>query len=149
MMIRCRCSRNIRWKAIWAACSTRRYNNLVTLTLSGAQLLDVLEQQWLNQPRARILQISSGFSYQWDASKPPGQRIVAGSVRLDGRPVVPAANYRITVNSFLAGGGDNFALFKLGHEARTGIMDVDAFEQFLAGNPTFEAAMSERIKRLN
>ncbi len=125
------------------------YNNLVTLTLSGTQLLGVLEQQWLNQPRARILQASNGFSYQWDASQPPGQRIVAGSVRLDGKPVDPAANYRITVNSFLAGGGDNFALFKLGRDARTGVMDVDAFEQFLAGNPTFEAAMPERIKRLN
>ena len=125
------------------------YNNLVTLTLSGTQLLGVLEQQWLNQPRARILQASNGFSYQWDASQPSGQRIVAGSVRLDGKPVDPAANYRITVNSFLAGGGDNFALFKLGRDARTGVMDVDAFEQFLAGNPTFEAAMPERIKRLN
>ena len=125
------------------------YNNLVTLTLSGTQRLGVLEQQWLNQPRARILQASNGFSYQWDASQPPGQRIVAGSVRLDGKPVDPAANYRITVNSFLAGGGDNFALFKLGRDARTGVMDVDALEQFLAGNPTFEAAMPERIKRLN
>ncbi len=125
------------------------YNNLVTLTLSGAQLLAVLEQQWLNQPRARILQVSNGFSYHWDAARPPGQRIVAGSVRLDGQPIDPAANYRITVNSFLAGGGDNFALFKLGRDARTGLMDVDAFEQYLARQPAFDAAMPERIKRLN
>jgi 5'-nucleotidase len=125
------------------------YNNLVTLTLSGAQLLDVLEQQWLNQPRARILQVSNGFGYTWDAAQAPGRRIVAGSVRLDGKPLDPAANYRITVNSFLSSGGDNFALFKLGRDARTGIMDVDAFELYLAGRPAFDAVMPERIQRIN
>ncbi len=62
------------------------YNNLVTLTLSGAQLLELLEQQWKGQaPDGRVLSVSRGFSYSWDASKPVGQRIVPGSVRLDGR----------------------------------------------------------------
>jgi 5'-nucleotidase len=125
------------------------YNNLVTLTLTGAQLIEVLEQQWLAQPRARILQVSNGFSYTWDAAQPPGQRIVAGSVRLDGQPIDPAANYRVTVNSFLAGGGDNFAALKLGRDARTGIMDVDAFEQYLAGQAAVDAGMPERIRRID
>ena len=42
-------------------------NNLVTMTLTGAQLQEVLEQQWINQPTPRILQVSRGFSYSWDA----------------------------------------------------------------------------------
>ena len=37
------------------------YNNLVTLTLTGAQIVQVLEQQWLNQPRPRVLQVSQGL----------------------------------------------------------------------------------------
>ena len=43
-------------------------NSLVTLTLSGAQLKAMLEQQWsaTRPERARILQPSAGFSYQWD-----------------------------------------------------------------------------------
>jgi len=41
------------------------YNNLVTLTLTGAQLQRALEQQWLNQPRPRVLQVSRGFGYSW------------------------------------------------------------------------------------
>ena len=125
------------------------YNNLVTLTLSGAQLLQVLEQQWLNQPRPRILQVSSGFGYTWDAARPVGQRIVPGSVQLHGKVLEPQTNYRVTVNSFLAGGGDNFAALKLGRNARTGMMDVDAFEQYLAGPAALAPVAPERIRRLN
>ncbi len=125
------------------------YNNLVTLTLSGAELLQVLEQQWLNQPRPRILQVSNGFAYTWDAARPAGQRVVPGSVRLDGSPLEANANYRVTVNSFLAAGGDNFHTLKLGRDARTGMMDVDAFEQYLARNANLPAAAPPRITRLN
>lgn len=125
------------------------YNNLVTLTLSGAQLLQVLEQQWLNQPRPRILQVSNGFGYTWDASRPAGQRVVPGSVQLDGALLDSAANYRVTVNSFLSGGGDNFHALKLGRDSRTGMMDVDAFEEYLASQPSLPREMPQRIKRLD
>jgi 5'-nucleotidase len=125
------------------------YNNLVTLTLSGAQLLQVLEQQWLNQPRPRILQVSNGFAYTWDAARPAGQRVVPGSVLLDGSLLEANANYRVTVNSFLAAGGDNFHTLKLGRDARTGMMDVDAFEQHLARHANLPAAAPPRITRLN
>ena len=125
------------------------YNNLVTLSLSGAELLHVLEQQWLNQPRPRILQVSNGFAYTWDAARPAGQRVVPGSVLLDGSLLEVNANYRVTVNSFLAAGGDNFHTLKLGRDARTGMMDVDAFEQYLARNANLPAAAPPRITRLN
>ena len=45
-------------------------NSLVTLTLTGAQIKTLLEQQWLNQPKPRILQVSNGFSYTWDDRRP-------------------------------------------------------------------------------
>ena len=45
-------------------------NQLVTLTLTGAQIKDMLEQQWLDPKRPRILQVSKGFSYAWDDAKP-------------------------------------------------------------------------------
>ena len=55
-------------------------NSLVTMSLSGAQLLAVLEQQWTgaNRDRARILQPSAGFHYRWDARAPDGTRLVPG-----------------------------------------------------------------------
>jgi 5'-nucleotidase len=127
------------------------YNNLVTLTLTGAQLAQLLEQQWVGQPTAagRVLHVSRGFTYSWDASKPLGQRVVPGSLKLEGQVISPTAELRITVNGFLAGGGDNFPMFKLGANQRTGMMDVDAFEQFLKANPSLVLGPLDRITRLN
>ena len=124
------------------------YNNLVTMTLSGAQLFGVLEQQW-QQPRPRILQVSRGFSYTWDASRPVGQRVVPGSVRLHGRPLDATAEVRVTVNSFLAAGGDGFSVLEAGRQRRTGIMDVDALELFMKANPLLVPGPLDRITRLN
>ena len=124
------------------------YNNLVTLTLSGAQVLDLLEQQW-QQPRPRILQVSRGFSYAWDATRPVGQRVVPGSVRLHGRPLDAVAEVRVTVNSFLAAGGDGFSVLEAGRQPRTGIMDVDALELFVKANPLLVPGPLDRIVRLN
>ena len=111
--------------------------------------MQVLEQQWLGQPRARVLQVSRGFGYSWDNAKPAGQRVVPGSAMLDGKALDAATSYRVTVNSFLADGGDSFAAFKQGRERKTGAMDVDAFEQFIAKRALGEAVMLDRIKRLN
>ncbi len=124
------------------------YNNLVTMTLTGAQIVQLLEQQWLGQPQPRILQVSRGFGYSWDNAKPVGQRVVPGSVMLDGRPIEAAASYRVTVNSFLADGGDNFQILKQGRDRRTGAMDVDAFEAHVARGAA-TASGAARIVRLN
>ena len=126
------------------------YNNLVTLTLTGAQLQRALEQQWLNQPRPRVLQVSRGFNYSWDAAKPPGERIVPGSLRLNGAVVEPQQKLRVTINSFLASGGDNFTVFQReGQDARTGMMDIDAFERYVAALGSIAPASLERIRRMN
>ncbi|CAD5373283.1 5'-nucleotidase [Rubrivivax sp. A210] len=124
-------------------------NNLVTLTLSGAQLLEVLEQQWPAGGRQRVLQVSRGFTYQWDAARPQGQRIVPGSVVLDGKALDPAAPYRVTVNAFLAEGGDGFTKLRRASERRTGVMDVDALESWLRQRPGYGPGALDRIARLN
>jgi 5'-nucleotidase len=124
------------------------YNNLVTITLTGAQLQRALEQQWLNQPRARVLQVSRGFTYSWDAGKPPGARVVAGSLRLNGAAIEPQQTLRVTINSFLATGGDNFTVFKQdGRDARTGMMDIDALERFVAAQGAIALPVPDRIRR--
>jgi 5'-nucleotidase len=125
------------------------YNNLVTMTLTGAQILQLLEQQWTGQVSARLLQVSQGFAYTWDAARPLGQRLVPGSVTLDRKPLDPAASYRVTVNSFLAGGGDSFPALKAGTDRRTGMMDVDALERYVQANPTLAPGKLDRIARLN
>ena len=126
------------------------YNNLVTLTLTGAQLQQVLEQQWAGRTDGgRVLHVSQGFAYSWDSARPIGQRVLPGSLRLDGQPVDPATPLRVTVNAFLAGGGDSFPLLKEGKDAVTGIMDVDALELYVKANPTLAPGPLNRITRLN
>ncbi len=127
------------------------YNNLVTLTLTGAQLVQVLEQQWQGQPSAagRVMQVSKGFSYTWDAARPLGQRVLADSLKLDGRPVAATDALRVTVNGFLASGGDNFTVLRQGRDARTGMMDIDALEAFVKANPGLMPGQPGRVTRLN
>ena len=66
-------------------------NQLVTMTLTGQQIKDALEQQWTDPKRPRILQVSRGFSYTWDNSKPDGERMLADRMSLNGQPIDPAA----------------------------------------------------------
>ena len=125
------------------------YTNLVTLTLSGTQLLQLLEQQWQNQVNARMLQVSKGFSYTWDASRPVGQRVLPDSLRLDGQPLTATSTVRVTVNAFMASGGDSFLMLKQGRDASTGMMDVDALELYVKDNPGLKPGTQSRVTRLN
>lgn len=125
------------------------YNNLVTLTLTGEQIRTALEQQWVNQPKPRPLQISKGFSYSWDASRPIGARIVQESIQLNGKPLDLNGRYRVTVNTFLASGGDGFTVFKQGKESLVGMMDIDALEQYIQMMKVITPGKLDRIERLN
>ncbi|MBI5260860.1 MAG: 5'-nucleotidase C-terminal domain-containing protein [Bradyrhizobium sp.] len=124
-------------------------NRLVTLTFTGAQIKDMLEQQWLDPRRPRILQVSKGFSYAWDASKPYGERVVADRMSLDGVPIDPVKTYRVTVNDYLAGGGDGFTVAKQGTERRYGIYDADALFGYFQVNSPIGPAAPSRISRMN
>jgi 5'-nucleotidase len=124
-------------------------NQLVTLTLTGAQIKNVLEQQWLDPARPRILQVSKGFSYAWDNTKPFGQRVIAERLSLNGRSVDPAAAYRVTVNNFLSVGGDGFTVLKDGAAPRFGIYDVDALYAYFQANSPISPGAPDRIARVN
>lgn len=107
-------------------------NTLVTMTLTGAQLERIVEAQWRRDgERVLFLQPSIGFTYAWSAERPHGARIVPGSMQLDGGPVRPDDRYRITVNSFLAAGGDGFRLFREGRDRVGGPLDIDALAEFI------------------
>ena len=71
---------------------------------------------------------------------------MAGSLRLNGATIEPQQTLRVTINSFLATGGDNFTVFQRdGQDARTGTMDVDALERFVAAQGTVAPAALDRI----
>jgi 5'-nucleotidase len=124
-------------------------NQLVTLWLTGQQIKDALEQQWADPKRPRILQVSNGFRFAWDGSKSDGERIIAERMTLDGATIDPSARYRVTVNNYLAEGGDGFAAFTAGADPRTGIYDVDALYEYFGANSPIGPAPGGRISRMN
>ena len=132
-------------------------NTLVAMDLTGRQLRDLLEQQWLrvNEDFDRqMLQVSRGFTYQWSSARPRGDRVVPGSIRLDGVPLSDTRSYRVVVNNFLAEGGDNFPLFRQGSNVRnTGLRDLDSFIDYLAskeraGTPAGSQKPAGRIEKV-
>ncbi len=124
-------------------------NTLVTMKLTGSQILLALEQQWQGQPYARIMK-TSGITYTWDNARPAGSRIVAGSVKINGVPLVASQTYGVTVNNFMATGGDNFTAFKSGTNQTGGAVDLDALIAYVKSlSQPFGAAIEGRINRLN
>ena len=124
-------------------------NQLVTLTLTGAQIKNVLEQQWRDPKLPRILQVSNGFSYSWDDARPYGDHVLADSLSLNGTPIDPAASYRVTVNNYLSVGGDGFAVLKEGTAPLVGVYDIDALYGYFRANGPIEPPPGKRITRIN
>jgi 5'-nucleotidase len=129
-------------------------NNLVTLDLTGAQLNCLLEQQY---QVGRVLYVSDSVRYQVDPAGTPaaagadpctGTRVPDGSVQIGGAPVTADATYRVTVNNFLAGGGDGFSVLTGGTNPVTGAIDLDAFTAYLGANSPVPAPALDRVTRV-
>jgi len=120
-------------------------NIMQTVTLTGAQLDAVLEQQ--DQTALglgiRTLQLSDSLHYTWSTSASAGARV--SNLTLNGVPVDPAASYRVSVNNFLAAGGDNFTVFAQGTNLTGGPIDLDAFTAYLTANSPLSPPPLDRI----
>ena len=122
-------------------------NNLVTMTYTGAQIEALLEQQFRNPPTTPnvILQVSAGFTYSWNPAGPVGDKVDPASIRLNGVTISPAASYRVTMNSFLADGGDGFGVFTQGTGRLGGVVDTDALESYFAAASPVSPGPANRI----
>ncbi|WP_170108414.1 ExeM/NucH family extracellular endonuclease [Actinophytocola xinjiangensis] len=121
-------------------------NDVVTASYTGAQLKQVLEEQWqpagASRPKLH-LGVSKGFAYTYLPDNPAGERIT--SMTLNGESIDPAATYRVTVNSFLASGGDNFFTLAEGTDrATTGDNDLTMLTAYLAANSPVTADPESR-----
>jgi 5'-nucleotidase len=146
-------------------------NSLVTMTLTSTQLKALLEQQFVGcrggGPADCVLQMSAGLRVKWSAAAPvsakvvdvdwapvdlaavppvvtgPTQAIVSGGVVLE-----PARKWRVTVNSFMASGGDGFTVLKSGTERLGGAQDIDALAAYLAPYRAPHAPYDARLPAL-
>jgi 5'-nucleotidase len=108
-------------------------NSLVTKTMTGDMLRRVLEQQFAGcagQSTQKIMQVSSTLTYQ---SNPAAATCAGkiGEIRVNGAVVTPATSMRVTMNNFMASGGDGFTVFNEGTNALGGAQDIDAFAAYL------------------
>ena len=104
-------------------------NSLVVLTLTGAEVKTLLE----GQSRAGGLLPSASIRWVWRASAPQGQRVQG--LRIGGQAVVMDQDYRLTVNSFMAEGGDGYTTLRQGRNRLGGDLDIDALVDFLKTGP--------------
>jgi 5'-nucleotidase len=121
-------------------------NHLITLDMSGTQLLALLEQQWpADSAPPRILK-TSGLYYSWDPGRPVGARIVEACDAAR-EPLDAARHYRVAVNDFLANGGDGFTIFAALGPGQSGPLDSEALAQYLRNRTPLATAAGPRIAR--
>jgi 2',3'-cyclic-nucleotide 2'-phosphodiesterase (5'-nucleotidase family) len=119
-------------------------NTLVTMKLTGDQIRQVLEQQWLGQSYAKVQQIA-GISYTYSKSAAAGSKV--SNVLVGGVPLDLAKTYTVTANNFLSDGGDGFAAFKLGTNKVVGVSDIDALVDYIKQLATaFNETIQNRIQ---
>lgn len=121
-------------------------NTLVTLDLTGAQLRQVLEEQWQPAGSSRpFLKLGAAKSlfYFYDPVAPAGQHIT--TIFVNHVEVTDTDIYRVVVNSFLAAGGDNFATLAHGtNRADSGQTDLQAMVDYFADREPSSPDYSQR-----
>lgn len=132
-------------------------NSVVLMDLTGNQLLRLLEQQWEKpnyKGNGRVLQVSDGFTYTWDYSRPQaesgmGDRVVAGSMQLNGSPIEMDKIYRVAVNDYIAGGGSGFKVLLDGANLEQGGIDLDIAAAYFKAKGIVAKPTVNRIKCVN
>jgi 5'-nucleotidase len=125
-------------------------NNMVRMTMNGDQIRRVLNQQWQksgDQIITRFLQIS-GLKYTWDDTRSFGDKVV--SIWLEnGQTIDPKSVYTVALNVFIATGGDSFTAFTESKDQVIGMVDLDAFVQYVSEQcAPFNASITGRIVKL-
>ncbi|MGW4036778.1 bifunctional metallophosphatase/5'-nucleotidase [Streptomyces sp. NPDC004778] len=119
-------------------------NMMNVVDLTGAQVVTALQQQVSgpNEASPKILQVSKGLTYTLDLTKSGADRVVAGTIKLNGEAIDPARTYRVAMNEFLAGGGDGFPALGQGTNKLVGASDLDLFNAYLAAHSTATAPLA-------
>jgi 5'-nucleotidase len=127
-------------------------NTLVVKTCTGAQIQALLEQQQFptvpGSPQ-RVLTVSRGFNYTWDANLASGSKVINSTVTLNGAPIVDSQSYRVEMNNFLASGGDGFTVFAQCTDQLGGEVDLDAIVRYFGAHSPVSPPTENRITRLN
>lgn len=132
------------------AFTVQPFNNfLVSMDMTGTQIKALLEQQFSgvngpDAPKFKVLQVA-GITYTWNPAAAAGSKVVAGSIKIGGQPLVDATTYRIVTNNFLSDGGDGFPAFTTATNKFFGGLDIDAFANYLTAHDPYTPVATDRI----
>ncbi|MFG1877470.1 bifunctional metallophosphatase/5'-nucleotidase [Sphaerisporangium sp. NPDC049003] len=127
------------------AFTTQPFNNLLqVVTLTGAQLDALLEQQWQSGGSiVRILHSSASLTYTVNRSQPVGSHV--SNIKINGTPVTDAQQIRVAGNNLIVGGGGGFSVFKEGTNLWSGPLDIDAFVAYLGAHSPIAPPAVNRV----
>jgi 5'-nucleotidase len=136
---------NITWGDLYAV---QPFSGTVqSMTITGEQVKQVLEQQWQTPTPPHNLMVS-GLVYTYDAAQPPGNKVT--DVKVKGVPLDRNAHYTAAMVDFLAGGGDRYTVFTEGTNITSGGVDVDVLTSYVASLPQpVNVTIDGRIWRIN
>jgi 5'-nucleotidase len=121
-------------------------NTLVVKRMTGQQVKDLLEHQFENLDRPKVLFPSDSLKYEVDRRQPKGQRVL--NIQIGQKPLDLTRAYNVTMNSFLASGGDGFWHFNQAPTLSGGELDVDALSDYVQKRPGLKPAPTDRIRML-
>jgi 5'-nucleotidase len=118
--------------------------SLVTMTLNGTQIHNLLEQQ-MDNPTPRILQVSKGFSFAFNDSAPLGNMIDISNIKINGTAIGPSSPYRVTVNNRMADGSYYLFVLKEGVNRTEGPLVRDALVNYITASSPVAPGPLNRI----
>ena len=121
-------------------------NTLVVKRMTGQQIKALLEHQYVSLDRPKVLFPSKGLQYEVNLKNELGQRIL--NIRIGNQPIELSRSYHVTMNSFLASGGDGFWQFNQAPTITGGELDIDALSEYLRQHPGIQPPKTDRIKLL-
>ena len=126
-------------------------NIIMTFTMTGDMIKRLLEQQFDNPGpgAARMLQVSAGFTYRYRPTAPAGQRVLADSIQLNGRPIAATDRIRVTASDFLINGGDAFTVFSESTDRVQGVSDIAALVDYFKARSPVSPPPQNRIERID
>ncbi len=130
-------------------------NFLYTIPMTGDQIVSVLEEQCQPAGSSRAflhLGVSEGFTYDLATTIDAGEctGVSVTNVELNGVPLDGGSTYVVTVNNFLADGGDNFGTFATIDPALRvgGGIDLDALNSYLGSEGPIAPPSTDRVNEL-
>jgi len=121
-------------------------NTLQTVDLTGAQLVQVFEEQWQPAGSSRPflkLGVSENVRYTYDPDAAAGSHIT--ELWVNDELVTDAGSYTVAANSFLAAGGDNFLTLGEGtNRADSGKIDLGSMVDYFEANPVASPPLDQR-----